>query len=112
MKSTQVTIQTDFRLLRRLPQDVQRRANRIVIQALHDLAAAIDARVPVESGDTRASKEARMIGPTTGQVSYAGATLHLEYGTARMKAQPFIRPGLRAVKDMFIRAAQGVFRGL
>lgn len=104
-----VRIELDLKPLKRLPRDVRRQAGQIVAATVRDLERAIDQRVPVDSGDTRNTKRAGMYGPTLGGVSYADAALHLEYGTAKMAAQPFIRPGAKAVEAAFIARCKELF---
>jgi HK97 gp10 family phage protein len=90
--------------LGRVPPLLRGEATRITGQALRLGEAAAKGRAPVDTGYLRSSIGTRMTGPYSGtleaKANYAG---YVEYGTRRMREQPFMRPGEKVIADFVAR---------
>ena len=108
--SDNVKISLDTKALDALPKRVRGRASDAVQRTRHKLAVAIRAHAPVDAGELRDSVEEYDAGPSKGVVWVdAEHGIHVEYGTSRMQASPFIRPAVKAVKAGFEAEAKKVF---
>jgi HK97 gp10 family phage protein len=81
--------------------------------SLHLEAEAVK-RVPVDTGNLKASIKGDVEGDTvwigagfTEEVNYAK---HVEFGTSRMKAQPFIRPAVFVVTQKLNQIMRSIFK--
>lgn len=63
---------------------------------------------PVDTGNLRNSIEFSINGLTGRIVSRADYSAYVEFGTRKMRAQPFMRPAYRQVKEKFFNDLKGV----
>jgi HK97 gp10 family phage protein len=75
-------------------------------RAVYATAAAIEAsakqRAPVDTGFLRSSIQARPVGPAEAEVSVgAEYGAHVEYGTRRQAAQPYLTPAVEGERQRF-----------
>jgi HK97 gp10 family phage protein len=96
-----------FRLsntLGRVPPLLRSEATRITSEGLRIGEAAAKGRAPVDTGYLRSSIGVRSTGPYSGALeARADYAVHVEYGTRRMRAQPFMSFGERAARDFIQR---------
>ena len=89
------------------PVPVQLNATRAFLmtraeQHMSQLAQAVSNEAvrlaPVDTGELRQSLRARKVAPKTWRISASAPhALFVEFGTRRTRAQPYLRPALRAV---------------
>lgn len=88
-------------------------ARAIVQKTGADVEAGCKARSRVDTGAMRAGWSFRMTGDVSGEVSNAVAhTVHNEYGTATMSAQPMAHPAADAARPGFEAAIKQLAAGL
>jgi HK97 gp10 family phage protein len=89
----------------RFPQIARRthaELSALIRKTAHDIEIDAALAAPVDTGFLRKSIQTETVDDLTSRV-YVGAEygVHVEYGTVRMRAQPFLRPALeRAQKDL------------
>ncbi len=77
----------------------------IVKKTTYDCEAAAKRRAPVDTGALRSSIQSRFPTKLTGEVTVGvNYAIYVEYGTYKMRAQPFLAPALREVESAFQRA--------
>lgn len=84
-------------------------ADLIVAKAAHDIEREAKLRAPVDTGTLRNSIQTVRLGPA----SYAVVVgvdygVHVEWGTVKMAAQPYLRPALTIVTPGFLTAMRSV----
>tara|TARA_Y100000310_G_scaffold126272_3_gene125050 strand:+ start:8649 stop:9008 length:360 start_codon:yes stop_codon:yes gene_type:complete len=80
---------------------VEARAKQIIVEKkIVDTGATLNS---TQSRTVPGERLARRIGPTT---DYA---VHLEFGTSRMPARPFMIPALEEERDPFIAAVRAIY---
>ena len=90
--------------LGRVPPLLRDEASRITGQGLRLGEAAAKGRAPVDTGYLRSSIGVHMTGRYSGVLeARADYAVHVEYGTRRMRAQPFMRPGEKVIADYVAR---------
>jgi len=109
-KNVRVSWTIDKKKLRSLSGDVKKRASKAVQETRADLAREMRSRAPRREGELAESIKEYEPGPTRGVVWVdAKHGIHVEYGTSRMPAQPFIRPAAKAVEAEWKKRAEAVF---
>lgn len=92
---------------------LERGVGLVVAKAALDIEAHAKARAPVDTGMLRNSIGARMVGPAAWVVeSPASYSQHVEYGTSRVAARPFLHPAVEVVRPVFVRALKQLAKGL
>lgn len=105
-----VKVHLDTKALDALLGRVDVRAERAVSQTTSALRNEIHNAAPADEGELKGSLEELHPKPTRGIVRVnAPHGIHVEYGTSRMKAQPFIRPSAKKVRARFLGEARKVF---
>lgn len=92
--------------------EITRKAQRVVAKTAHDIEATAKRNAPVDTGALRDSISASItgggmqavIGPT---VSYG---VFVEFGTRRMRPQPYMGPALTSHEPMFTRAVESLIQ--
>ena len=79
-------------------------AGKAVAKATFDCQAIAKSLAPVDTGFLRASIEASVKGLTGEVVSMAEYGIFVEYGTWKMRAQPYMGPATRKVAPKFAQA--------
>ena len=93
-----------------LTKESRARAVQAVAKAAYDIEGQAKAVVPVDTGNLKNSIQTesgdsdltKYVGPHT---DYA---VHVEYGTYKMRAQPYLRPAAERVRPGFIAAMQQI----
>jgi len=78
-----------------IPKVVEKEANQIVGEFCEDVVRNAKLRVPVDTGRLKWSIR-HMLGKRSTHTIEAGAdhASYVEYGTSKMKAQPYLRPAI------------------
>lgn len=91
-------------------------AHRVILRAGYRVRNESLRLVPVDTGRLKSSLTVAQEADGDGfwvvvgtNVSYA---VHVEYGTARAKAQPFLRPAVDAERDRLISELKSLFQGV
>lgn len=94
----------DTRKLKVLRRSLEPRAQQILNKATFDVEAGAKTRAPVRTGFMKNSIRS-VIGRLKNYV-VVGAEygIHVEFGTRRQRAQPFLIPALEAVRPKFLAA--------
>lgn len=81
----------------------------VVTKTAIDLQAHAQSNAPVDTGTLRNSIQARRIGPAAWVVEVgADYGVHVEWGTVKMAAQPYLRPAITATQPAFLAAMRRV----
>jgi HK97 gp10 family phage protein len=98
-------------LFAQIAKQFHNEASQVVRKTTLDVEAGAKRLAPVDTGLLRNSIQSLMEGDLTGVVftntEYAS---HVEYGTHKMSAQPFLTPALEAERYAFIRGLQTILR--
>lgn len=87
------------------------RAAAVVAKTALDIEAGAKARAPVDTGNLRASIQARKISETHWRVTVgAHYGIYVELGTRHNGAHPYFAPAIRAVRRSFTQALKGVVK--
>ncbi len=94
-----------------LLQLIPERVKQIVAKAADDVEANAKAVVPVDTGNLKSSIQTTF--EDAGAVAYVGPrsvdyAIHVEYGTVKMRAQPYMRPAAERVRPAFVAAMKQV----
>jgi len=108
-----IEVKIDDTNLRSMALETHAKIRQVVTIAAHNVERRAKEKVPVDTGATKNSIQpefdpsgtAARIGPST---EYAP---HLEFGTHRMRARPFLIPALEAERVPFIAAVRSIIRG-
>lgn len=94
-----------------LGPEATKRAKLVLAKASHDLEARAKAKVPVRTGALKNSIRASMINPMTWEVVVGqNYGVFVEFGTRRMRAQPFFTPAFQFIQPVFVEAMAQVLR--
>jgi HK97 gp10 family phage protein len=105
-----IILEIKFDKLPELTKAARERAVQAVAKAALDIEGQAKAVVPVDTGNLKNSIQTepgdsdltKYVGPHT---EYA---VHVEYGTSRMRAQPYMRPAAERVRPGFIAVMQQI----
>lgn len=100
-----VSISVSRNIIPKITAGMESRVAAINTKAAFDCIA--QARPPVDTGNLKnaTSVTAASAGSLTASANWhADYALHVEYGTARMAAQPYARPAVEAVKPGWVAA--------
>lgn len=90
-------------------QYVQKRVGLAVNKARLDIEALAKTVVPVDTGYLKNSIESRMTSPMQAEITVgAEYGVHVEYGTTKMPARPFLSPAIDRVRAPFIAAIEKI----
>lgn len=95
-------IEVEDAKLRETEAQLMARLTRAVYATAAAIEAAAKQRAPVDTGFLRASIQARTVGPLEAEVA-VGAEYghHVEYGTRRQAAQPYLTPAVESERPRF-----------
>ena len=100
----------------RLPEIIKefpKTASKAIAKITFDGDAEMKALVPVDTGRLKGSIEASMVDDFTGNITLGTEYMwYVEYGTYKMKAQPFIAPAVEKMRADLSRAAEVMADGL
>jgi HK97 gp10 family phage protein len=106
-----VNWRVEFNRFPEIIRDMEAKAGRIVAKTALDIEAGAKARAPVDTGNLRASIQARRISQTHWRVTVgAHYGLYVELGTRFQGARPYFGPAVRSVRRSFHQAMRGVVR--
>lgn len=96
----------------RLSEEARRLAEAAVLKAAVDVKAYAKRVVPVDIGNLENSIQSKREDPLLWTVGPRGPdyAIYVEYGTYRMRAQPYMRPAADAVKPSFIEAMKKIVK--
>jgi len=84
-------------------------AHLAVYKAAFDIEGQAKAVVPVDTGFLKNSISVEPAGDLTAYVGpHAEYSVHVEYGTSRSRAQPYMRPAAERVRPAFIEAMKQI----
>ena len=84
--------------------DSKKRVRNTVAETLLLIESDAKTLAPVDAGYLRSSIHANFSGELAGTVSAnADYAIHVEFGTSRMRAQPFLTPAYQQNKQEFLR---------
>lgn len=90
---------------------VQKKVGQIVRKTASDVEANAKAVVVVDTGALKASIQARAVGPLTSEIQVGQEYgSHIEFGTTRMAARPYLTPSVDAARQPFERAVGAAVR--
>ena len=99
-----VEFDIDLEPLIDLERRIKQRGPEIVRRTTHDVARTMRVLAPVRTGELRSEIEEFMAGRLTGIIRENDlAGIHVEYGTAHVDAQPYIRPAVERHRRAFER---------
>ncbi len=108
--TAKVVVEIKFDKLPQLQGALRERAAQAVMKAAYDIEGQAKAIVPVDTGNlknsiqtTQEGELAAAVGPRA--VEYA---IYVEYGTVKMRAQPYMRPAAEKVRPAFIQAMEQI----
>lgn len=88
---------------------MEAKAEAIVSKAALDIEAHAKTRAPVDTGTLKNSIQATRVGDAHWRVVVGvDYGMYVEWGTARMAAQPFFQPAIQAVTPQFLTAIRKV----
>lgn len=94
----------------RLPEIIKefpKTASKAIAKVTFDGDAELKSLVPVDTGRLKGSIEASMVDDFTGNITLGTEYMwYVEYGTYKMRAQPFIRPSVEKMRSSLQRAAE------
>jgi HK97 gp10 family phage protein len=97
-----VTVTLDDKRLRELIATARPKASRVVKKYTFKVEAAAKMLAAVDTGAMRNSIASEMVDDLTGQVSVGQEYApYVEFGTSRMRAQPFLVPALEGNRAGF-----------
>jgi HK97 gp10 family phage protein len=95
-----------------LSKEARARAVLAVAKAADDIEGQAKAVVPVDTGNLKGSIQEHKMPDSSDLTKYVGPAteynLYVEYGTSRMRAQPYMRPAAEAVRPAFIAALRQI----
>lgn len=105
-----IVVEIRFNKMPELTKASRERAVQAVAKAAYDIEGQAKTIVPVDTGNLKNSIQTepgdsdltKYVGPHT---DYA---VHVEYGTYKMRAQPYLRPAAERVQPGFIAAMQQI----
>jgi HK97 gp10 family phage protein len=96
--------------LHQLADELTPKAERMVAKIALDLTARAKARAPVRTGNLKGSIQPERTGRLQWRVEVgAHYGIYVEFGTRRMRAQPYFVPAAEAVRPVFARAVARLF---
>ena len=109
MARVSIKTQLVFNKLPELRGQVRRRAADAVTKAAFDVEAQAKALAPVDTGALKSSIQAQPEGDLAARVDVgAEYGIYVEFGTRKMRAQPFLEPAAEQVKPSFEAAMRQV----
>lgn len=88
----------------------EREASNVVFKTVKDIETDAKDLAAVDTGKMRASTKGKMTGKLSGEVNVgAEYAPHVEYGTEKMDAQPFITPAAERNRQPFEDGMKRVF---
>jgi HK97 gp10 family phage protein len=94
-----------FNGLPALTGELRQRAAKIVRATALDVANDAKQRAPVDTGTLRRSITTEFAGPLSARVGPSvDYGIHVEYGTRRMAARPYLTPAAEAARPRFVEA--------
>ena len=99
-------------LIRKWPEKLNDVNKSFLPQAIEIVEQEAIRRVPVDSGTLRASIKQRVKKDSATVGTAENYAPHVEYGTVKMKAQPFLRPALLNNKTNIMRLWRRIFRSV
>lgn len=85
-----------IKALARSPEKVSRFANTAIRQSIYTIEGQVKPRTPVDTGNLRNTQQSsfgNLIGKYYPTADYG---IYVEMGTYKMRAQPYLRPGVEA----------------
>lgn len=101
MATVRITITNRFPAVKAAAHAV---AERAIAKAAHDIEAHAKANAPVDTGLLQNSIVSRQEGDGWVVESPVDYSEHVEYGTSRMAAQPFMHPAVEIVRPQLLAA--------
>ena len=97
--------------LPRIAEELRPRAGRLVRKAAADITASAQMRAPVDTGFLRNSIHWTQAGELTAIVTVgAEYGIYVEYGTRKMRAQPYLGPAVDTVLPQLRAAIREIVR--
>lgn len=94
-----------FNDLPKLDKRAEQAAQAIVAKAARDVEAWAKDRAPVDTGALQNSILAQRVRPLLWHVApHVHYAIYVEYGTRKMRAQPYMRPAAERVRGAFVQA--------
>lgn len=105
-----VVTRLELTRLSELRAELKPRAEAILAETAFAIQADAQLRAPVDTGALRSGIEAEKVGDLAWQVHDAvDYGLHVELGTSRMRAQPFMVPAVESATPDFLAAWASLF---
>ena len=97
-----ITVKLDTRQLERIAKDLNSNVDDVIGTLAYQLEGYAKAIVPVKTANLKNSIESKRVKINHWQVNvWADYGIHVEFGTYKMRAQPFLVPGTHKVlKDL------------
>ena len=108
--TAKVVVEIKFDKLPELEGLLLERAAQAVTRAASDIEEHAKAVVPVDTGNLKSRISTKQEGPVSASVGSRGVDygIHVEYGTYKMRAQPYMRPAAERVRPAFIAAMEQI----
>lgn len=104
MKSV-ASVKIDLSKLRKLSGEIDPRAAQVIRKAIMDIEGDAKTLAPVDTGNLKNSGYSQMKNEALGEVGFtAEYAIYQEFGTRKMRAQPYLIPSLERHRASFLKA--------
>lgn len=106
-----LTIKIDQNAFPAMRPLLRKKVSQVVRKTASDVEAAAKTIVPVDTGALKASIQARAVGSLTSEVAVGQEYgPHVEFGTVRMSARPYLTPSVDMARQPFEQAIGAAVR--
>jgi len=108
--TAKVVVEIKFDKLPELEGLLLQRATDAVMKAAYDIEGQAKDVVPFDTGNLQSSIQTKQEGPVSATVGPRAVdyAIHVEYGTYKMRARPYMRPAAERVAPAFISAMEQI----